>query len=155
MQVLAVLALVRGDLASGPVLYDGEAQVGLLAGLDAQGLQVERVAVPGDLEACQRFCFVTVGRLLFVPGGRVALGATVRAALLMNTGLRITVFAAALAATFGTAYGVGGAVGPMSPEPKDNTHIPPGGTKQVSSAFLPADTGGGYTWSRHRYPLGV
>ncbi|CAL9284295.1 hypothetical protein [Streptomyces sp. SudanB52_2052] len=40
----------------------------------------------------------------------------------MNTGLRITVFAAALAATFGTAYGVGGAVGPISPEPKSGTH---------------------------------
>lgn len=40
----------------------------------------------------------------------------------MNTGLRITVFAAALAATFGAAYGVGGAVGPISPEPKSGTH---------------------------------
>ena len=36
----------------------------------------------------------------------------------MNTGLRITVFAAALAATFGTAYGVGSGVGEISPEPK-------------------------------------
>jgi hypothetical protein len=36
----------------------------------------------------------------------------------MNTGLRITVFAAALAATFGTAYGVGSGVGEVSPEPK-------------------------------------
>ncbi|MFJ4977350.1 hypothetical protein ACIP6X_18705 [Streptomyces coeruleorubidus] len=40
----------------------------------------------------------------------------------MNTGLRITVFAAALAATFGAAYGVGGAAGPISPEPKSGTH---------------------------------
>ncbi|WP_030896399.1 hypothetical protein [Streptomyces sp. NRRL S-474] len=40
----------------------------------------------------------------------------------MNTGLRITVFAAALAATFGAAYGVGGAVSPISPEPKSATH---------------------------------
>jgi hypothetical protein len=40
----------------------------------------------------------------------------------MNTGLRITVFAAALSATFGAAYGVGGAVGPVSPEPKSGTH---------------------------------
>ncbi|MFI5620286.1 hypothetical protein [Streptomyces sp. NPDC051567] len=31
----------------------------------------------------------------------------------MNTGVRITAFAAALAATFGTAYGVGAGVGPM------------------------------------------
>ncbi|WP_329048385.1 DUF748 domain-containing protein [Streptomyces violaceus] len=40
----------------------------------------------------------------------------------MNTGLRITVFAAALAATFGATYGVGGAVSPISPEPKSGTH---------------------------------
>ncbi|MFF5519730.1 hypothetical protein [Streptomyces coeruleorubidus] len=40
----------------------------------------------------------------------------------MNTGLRITVFAAALAATFGAAYGVGGVVDPVSPEPKSGTH---------------------------------
>ncbi|MGC5041506.1 hypothetical protein ACPXCS_36505 [Streptomyces sp. DT190] len=40
----------------------------------------------------------------------------------MNTGLRITVFAAGLAATFGAAYGVGGAVGPISPEPESDTH---------------------------------
>ncbi|MGW0499435.1 hypothetical protein ACWD0Z_29615 [Streptomyces sp. NPDC003007] len=45
----------------------------------------------------------------------------------MNTGLRITVFAAALAATFGTAYGVGGVVGPTSPEPKSGTHSDGGG----------------------------
>ncbi|MFR9793345.1 hypothetical protein ACL07V_32530 [Streptomyces sp. MB22_4] len=36
----------------------------------------------------------------------------------MNTALRITVFAAALAATFGTAYGVGNAVGPITPQQK-------------------------------------
>ncbi|TPQ23571.1 hypothetical protein [Streptomyces sporangiiformans] len=40
----------------------------------------------------------------------------------MNTGLRITVFVAALAATFGTAYGVGNAVDPISPEPKGSAH---------------------------------
>ncbi|MER7408233.1 hypothetical protein ABT373_38730 [Streptomyces sp. NPDC000070] len=40
----------------------------------------------------------------------------------MNTGLRITAFAAALAATFGAAYGVGGAVSPISPEPESGTH---------------------------------
>jgi hypothetical protein len=40
----------------------------------------------------------------------------------MNTGLRITVFAVALAATFGAAYGVGGAVDTISPEPKGGTH---------------------------------
>ncbi|MFF0162265.1 hypothetical protein ACFYRY_32705 [Streptomyces sp. NPDC005263] len=40
----------------------------------------------------------------------------------MNTGLRITVFAAALAATFGTAYGVGSGVGEISPEPASAAH---------------------------------
>ncbi|CAL9647083.1 hypothetical protein SUDANB145_06489 [Streptomyces sp. enrichment culture] len=35
----------------------------------------------------------------------------------MNTGLRITAFAAALAATFGTAYGVGAAVDPATEDP--------------------------------------
>lgn len=40
----------------------------------------------------------------------------------MNTGLRITVFAAALAATFGTAYGVGGSVGELSPAPRSAAH---------------------------------
>ncbi|MGA5189221.1 hypothetical protein ACPCSL_21885 [Streptomyces griseoincarnatus] len=40
----------------------------------------------------------------------------------MNTGLRITVFAAALAATFGTAYGVGGTVDAISPESKGGAH---------------------------------
>jgi hypothetical protein len=32
VEFLVVLALVRGDLAAGPDLYDGEAQLGLLAG---------------------------------------------------------------------------------------------------------------------------
>ncbi|CAM5430132.1 hypothetical protein SALBM311S_06995 [Streptomyces alboniger] len=40
----------------------------------------------------------------------------------MNTGLRITVFGAALAATFGTAYGVGSGVGEISPEPTSAAH---------------------------------
>ncbi|MGW4732696.1 hypothetical protein ACWEQC_26575 [Streptomyces shenzhenensis] len=35
----------------------------------------------------------------------------------MHTGLRITVFAAALAATFGTAYGLGSGLGEVAPEP--------------------------------------
>ncbi|MEU9579088.1 hypothetical protein [Streptomyces chilikensis] len=49
----------------------------------------------------------------------------------MNTGLRVTVFAAALAATFGAAYGVGGAVGPISSEPESGTH---GGSKSHAAA---------------------
>lgn len=39
----------------------------------------------------------------------------------MNTGVRITAFAAALAATFGTAYGVGKGVGPVG-EPAQAGH---------------------------------
>ncbi|MER7515044.1 hypothetical protein [Streptomyces sp. NPDC126499] len=39
----------------------------------------------------------------------------------MNTGVKITAFAAALAATFGTAYGVGKGVGPFE-EPKKAEH---------------------------------
>ncbi|MFB7370562.1 hypothetical protein ACFC0D_12070 [Streptomyces sp. NPDC056222] len=39
----------------------------------------------------------------------------------MNTGVKITAFAAALAATFGTAYGVGAGVGPVD-EPAKATH---------------------------------
>ncbi|MER5632900.1 hypothetical protein [Streptomyces nitrosporeus] len=40
----------------------------------------------------------------------------------MNTGLRITAFAAGLAAVFGTAYGVGGAVGPVVAEKEPVRH---------------------------------
>ena len=40
----------------------------------------------------------------------------------MNTGLRITAFAAVLAATFGAAYGVGSGVGKISPEPATAAH---------------------------------
>ncbi|MFG2881144.1 hypothetical protein ACGFYV_02255 [Streptomyces sp. NPDC048297] len=40
----------------------------------------------------------------------------------MNTGLRITVFAAALAATFGTAYGVGSGIGRVSPTTESAAH---------------------------------
>ncbi|KOX04495.1 hypothetical protein ADK65_05105 [Streptomyces sp. NRRL B-1140] len=46
----------------------------------------------------------------------------------MNTGLRITTFAAALAATFGTTYGVGQAVGPVvaeNPPKHGNEHARP------------------------------
>ncbi|GAA5057305.1 hypothetical protein [Streptomyces similanensis] len=40
----------------------------------------------------------------------------------MNTGLKITAFAATLAAAFGTAYGVGGAVGPVAGGPEPAAH---------------------------------
>ncbi|MFC9128147.1 hypothetical protein ACFT4A_15000 [Streptomyces sp. NPDC057099] len=75
----------------------------------------------------------------------------------MNTGLKITTFAAALVATFGTAYGVGQGIDPVvadrppkhegdehtrpSPEPKEGGHtgheVPPAGGLQISE--------GGYT----------
>ncbi|MFD5340410.1 hypothetical protein [Streptomyces hawaiiensis] len=54
----------------------------------------------------------------------------------MNTGLRITTFAAALAATFGAAYGVGQGVGPVvadSPPKHEDEHTRP----------APETTGGG------------
>ncbi|MGW3161713.1 hypothetical protein ACWC9Q_02225 [Streptomyces sp. NPDC001142] len=40
----------------------------------------------------------------------------------MNTGVKITAFAAAVAATFGAAYGVGAAVGPIHQEPQPAAH---------------------------------
>lgn len=46
----------------------------------------------------------------------------------MNTGLRITTFAAALAATFGAAYGVGQGIGPVaddSPPKREGEHTRP------------------------------
>lgn len=66
----------------------------------------------------------------------------------MNTGVRITVFAAALAATFGAAYGVGGAVGPISPEPKSAAHGGPdghaGAGHEEGTAGHDAARGGGH-----------
>ncbi|MGW0818063.1 hypothetical protein ACWD00_33485 [Streptomyces viridiviolaceus] len=46
----------------------------------------------------------------------------------MNTGLRITAFAAALAATFGTAYGVGSTIEPIGSESKPRAHGAHGGS---------------------------
>ncbi len=52
----------------------------------------------------------------------------------MNTGLRITAFAAALAATFGTAYGVGKGVDPLvtgaAPAPHEDAHGTPAGEQK-------------------------
>ncbi|MFF7655624.1 hypothetical protein ACFZCY_38310 [Streptomyces sp. NPDC007983] len=58
----------------------------------------------------------------------------------MNTGLRITAFAAALAATFGTAYGVGSGVGEISPEPTSSAHGEHAGAAR-------AEKGGGHEGS--------
>jgi hypothetical protein len=60
----------------------------------------------------------------------------------MNTGLRITVFAAALAATFGTAYGVGGTVDAISPEPKDGAHGAHASPEGRGGAGQEVDSGG-------------
>lgn len=60
----------------------------------------------------------------------------------MNTALRITVFAAALAATFGTAYGVGNAVGTITPQQKGGHtmhHGTSGGHDDMAS--MPGMTG--------------
>ncbi|CAM5303486.1 hypothetical protein GCM10010329_60960 [Streptomyces spiroverticillatus] len=56
----------------------------------------------------------------------------------MNTGLRITAYGAAVAATFGAAYGIGKGVGPLGEEPKPahaaEQHKEPGpGGKQATS----------------------
>ncbi|MDT9693200.1 hypothetical protein Q5762_33735 [Streptomyces sp. P9(2023)] len=73
----------------------------------------------------------------------------------MNTGVKITAFAAALAATFGTAYGVGKGVGPVG-EPAKAGHgehaaaEPGSGSGSDAAANAPAAGGlqvseGGYT----------
>ncbi|MCN9241000.1 hypothetical protein NGF19_09365 [Streptomyces sp. RY43-2] len=81
----------------------------------------------------------------------------------MNTGLKVTVFAAALAATFGATYGVGNAVGSVSPKAKGDAHgahahaqgqshtdghASGGGHEQHGAAALPGGlqvSQGGYT----------
>ncbi|MFF5706951.1 hypothetical protein ACFY7H_31385 [Streptomyces sp. NPDC012794] len=82
----------------------------------------------------------------------------------MNTGVKITVFAAALAATFGTAYGVGAGVGPVGAPAKPGhgghaARTPAGGEGSTAhgahdgtAAAAPAAGGlqvseGGYTLS--------
>ncbi|MFE2166826.1 hypothetical protein ACFXB3_17445 [Streptomyces sp. NPDC059447] len=62
----------------------------------------------------------------------------------MNTGLRITAFAAALTAVFGTAYGVGTGVGPMgTPEGAEHAgHSARAGASGTSGADADAGTDG-------------
>ncbi|MFG2556067.1 hypothetical protein ACGFWF_39970 [Streptomyces sp. NPDC048581] len=62
----------------------------------------------------------------------------------MNAGLRITAFAAALAATFGTAYGVGQGLDPVVDEPAPAAH-------DSHSESSPAAEGGG---GHERQPVG-
>ncbi|MEU6625368.1 hypothetical protein ABZ926_32080 [Streptomyces litmocidini] len=80
----------------------------------------------------------------------------------MNTGVKITAFAAALAATFGTAYGVGKGVGPVE-EPKKAEHgdhaeaAPAGGHEgHEEGATAPApDLPGGLQVSQDGYTLAL
>ena len=49
----------------------------------------------------------------------------------MHAGLKITAFAAALAATFGTAYGVGQGVGPVTEDETPARHDATRGRRRV------------------------
>ncbi|PNG20706.1 hypothetical protein [Streptomyces cahuitamycinicus] len=76
----------------------------------------------------------------------------------MNTGLRITTFAAALAATFGAAYGVGQGVGPVvadSPPKHEDEHTRPAPEKARGSGHAGHDTppAGGLQISEGGYTL--
>ncbi|MBT2489927.1 hypothetical protein J7E96_15670 [Streptomyces sp. ISL-96] len=57
----------------------------------------------------------------------------------MNTGLKITAFAAAITATFGTAYGVGKGVGPVVADKQPTEHAAHGEAKETDAA-----AGGGH-----------
>ncbi|MFI8891805.1 hypothetical protein [Streptomyces paradoxus] len=76
----------------------------------------------------------------------------------MNTGLRITTFAAALAATFGTAYGVGQGVGPVvadSPPKHEDEHSRPAPEPEQGGGHAGHDTppAGGLQISEGGYTL--
>ncbi|MFF6953933.1 hypothetical protein ACFZAD_35530 [Streptomyces iakyrus] len=76
----------------------------------------------------------------------------------MNTGLRITTFAAALAATFGAAYGVGQGVGPVvadSPPKHQGEHTRPAPEGEKSGGHAGHDTppAGGLQISEGGYTL--
>jgi hypothetical protein len=76
----------------------------------------------------------------------------------MNTGLRITTFAAALAATFGAAYGVGQGVGPVvadSPPKHEGEHTRPApeGEKEGGHAGHDTPPAGGLQISEGGYTL--
>ncbi|MEU4268717.1 hypothetical protein [Streptomyces sp. NPDC026092] len=68
----------------------------------------------------------------------------------MNTGVKITAFAAAIAATFGTAYGVGKGVGPVGEPPAKASHGEHAEAEAAPAANAPVAGGlqvseGGYT----------
>ncbi|MEV8020840.1 hypothetical protein AB0O76_31815 [Streptomyces sp. NPDC086554] len=63
----------------------------------------------------------------------------------MNTGLKITAFAAAVAATFGTAYGVGKGVDPVTSQKKPaSEHGGHGGEEEAAGAGAGEKQGGGH-----------
>ncbi|MEU5000709.1 hypothetical protein [Streptomyces sp. NPDC021622] len=64
----------------------------------------------------------------------------------MNTGLKITAFAAAVAATFGTAYGVGKGVDPVTSQKKPaSEHGGHGGGEEAAAGEKGEKQGGGHT----------
>ena len=67
----------------------------------------------------------------------------------MNTGLKISAFAAALAATFGTAYGVGQGIDPVVSESKESAPARHDGHSETSPE---PDRGGGDA-ARQETPL--
>ncbi|MCT9144266.1 DUF748 domain-containing protein [Streptomyces violarus] len=76
----------------------------------------------------------------------------------MNTGLRITAFAAALAATFGTAYGVGQGIGPVvadTPPKHEDEHTRPAPEPEESGGHAGHETppAGGLQISEDGYTL--
>ncbi|MFD9727323.1 hypothetical protein [Streptomyces sp. NPDC059072] len=74
----------------------------------------------------------------------------------MNTGLKITAFAAALTAVFGTAYGVGTGVGPMG-APEGAEHAGHGGPREAAPASAPGGlqvSDAGYTLSLDTRQIG-
>ncbi|MFH9005838.1 hypothetical protein ACH4E5_21745 [Streptomyces afghaniensis] len=76
----------------------------------------------------------------------------------MNTGLKITTFAAALAATFGTAYGVGQGIDPVvadSPPKHKDEHTPPAAPPEEAGGHTGHDTppAGGLQISEDGYTL--
>ncbi|MDN0196404.1 hypothetical protein [Streptomyces sp. S.PNR 29] len=77
----------------------------------------------------------------------------------MNTGLKITAFAAALAATFGTAYGVGKGIDPLvadsAPAPHDKGHSRPSPAAEAGDGHAGHESpaAGGLQISENGYTL--
>ncbi|GGR50628.1 hypothetical protein [Streptomyces roseolus] len=72
----------------------------------------------------------------------------------MNTGMKITAFAAALAATFGAAYGVGKGVGPVD-EPRKAEHGDHATAAGTPEKTAPAELPGGLQVSQGGYTLAL